>query len=391
MMNSKVQRSKFCCHAVVEQSSSKVFQEPSKQLVMDYIDASQLTHYLQVFKEILQEARNLGLDHDFMSSMNRNFLDSGVELAIVQTLINEQSSKEIRKQNDKVFHKNLQKHALQALTTASELSPQADSIVNKMPFQSAFAYILLDKYIPSQESALYALGRELNLAGYAQNTFSPLLEVIKNFNSAPINYNLGSYISQTDGTSNFKYGYELVMSRYEEERAQLRNDIKSVESAKDLLTKIIKGVKTNSSLTDAQQTQLVNITNSYVTSLNTIENQLKSLMSNLNSLIFSRGADEYSPSFRVMGADFSISDLQETERIVVDGVINISTAETSGGLLNFFNTVLADVQNYGDLAQTQQLMLDLQMKAMQQQWSLISSSLRLMDGIYRTLISGFKA
>lgn len=389
-MINKIQHEQYC-HGLGEQQSSLNMRESSTALALEFVDAHELAQHLQEFKDLLKKVQKLGLGEEFVSSMNRSALHAGVELAMFQAVINEQNNREIRKNNDKVFQKNLKKVSPQALTTTPEMNPVEGSVVNQMPFQSAFAYILLDKYIPSQEAALYALGQELNLAGYAQTTFSPLLEIVKNFNSAPINYNLGSYISQTNGTANFKYGYEMVLSRYDEERASLRNDIKSTEQAKALLAKIKTNVSTHSSLTEAQKTQLTEIADNYLNSLDLIEEQLKSLMLNLNSIIFTRGVDEFSPSYKVVGADFSILGLQNTERVVVDGDINIETATTSGGLLNFFNTLLADVQNYGDLAQTQQMMLDLQLKAMLQQWSLVSSSLRLLDGVYRTLISGVKS
>lgn len=275
------------------------------------------------------------------------------------------------------------------MTTAPELAPVEGSIVNKMPFQSAFAYILLDKYIPAQETALYALGRELNLSGYAQNLFSPLLEVIKTFNSAPIIYNLGSYISQTSGTANFKFGYQMILDRYEEERLQLRNDIKSAEKAQDLLKRISKNIQGNDTLTHDQKKQLQDIVRGYDSELVIMLTQMKNLMLNLNSLIFMPGNNEYEASYKIMGSDFSIITLQDLEHKVVDGEIDVATGTAKGGLLNFFNTCLADVQNYGDLAQTHQLMLELQMRAMQQEWSLVAASLKLMHNVYRTLISSY--
>lgn len=117
--------------------------------------------------------------------------------------------------------------------------------------------------------------------------------------------------------------------------------------------------------------------------------QMKNLMLNLNSLIFIPGSNEYEASYKIMGSDFSIITLQDLEHKVVDGEIDIATGTAKGGLLNFFNTCLADVQNYGDLAQTHQLMLELQMRAMQQEWSLIAASLKLIHNVYRTLISSY--
>ncbi|AFS21045.1 hypothetical protein B598_0979 [Chlamydia psittaci GR9] len=359
------------------------------EVAADYTKMNEVASHLKIMQDLLKEASELGLRREFVSSLNRDFLDTGFEIAVMQTVLTEKENKELRKQANKIFQEHLERTSPQALTTAPELAPVEGSIVNKMPFQSAFAYILLDKYIPAQETALYALGRELNLSGYAQNLFSPLLEVIKTFNSAPIIYNLGSYISQTSGTANFKFGYQMIVDRYEEERLQLRNDIKSAENAQALLKQISKNIQGNDTLADDQKKQLQDIVSGYDSELVIMLTQMKNLMLNLNSLIFMPGNNEYEASYKIMGSDFSIITLQDLEHKVVDGEIDVATGTAKGGLLNFFNTCLADVQNYGDLAQTHQLMLELQMRAMQQEWSLVAASLKLMHNVYRTLISSY--
>ncbi|CAG9046105.1 hypothetical protein NVRI1_00449 [Chlamydia abortus] len=359
------------------------------EVAADYTKMNEVASHLKIMQDLLKEASELGLRREFVSSLNRDFLDTGFEIAVMQTVLTEKENKELRKQANKIFQEHLERTSPQALTTAPELAPVEGSIVNKMPFQSAFAYILLDKYIPAQEIALYALGRELNLSGYAQNLFSPLLEVIKTFNSAPIIYNLGSYISQTSGTANFKFGYQMIVDRYEEERLQLRNDIKSAENAQALLKQISKNIQGNATLTDDQKKQLQDIVSGYDSELVIMLTQMKNLILNLNSLIFIPGNNEYEASYKIMGSDFSIITLQDLEHKVVDGEIDVATGTAKGGLLNFFNTCLADVQNYGDLAQTHQLMLELQMRAMQQEWSLIAASLKLIHNVYRTLISSY--
>ncbi|AAP05653.1 CT620/CT621 family type III secretion system effector [Chlamydia caviae] len=359
------------------------------EVAADYTKMNEVASHLKIMQDLLKEASNLGLRREFIASLNQDFLDAGFELAVIQTVLTEKENKELRKEANKVFQEHLDRISPQALTTAPELAPVKDSIVNKMPFQSAFAYILLDKYIPAQETALYALGRELNLSGYAQNLFSPLLETIKSFNSAPIIYNLGSYISQTSDTANFKYGYQMIVDRYEEECLHLKNDIKSAENAQLLLKQISKNIQDNASLSDEQKKQLQDIVKSYDSELVIMIKQMKNLMLNLSSLIFIPGNSEYEPSYKIMGSDFSIITLQDLEHIVVDGEIDIDKGTSKGGLLNFFNNCLADVQNYGDLAQTHQLMLELQMRAMQQEWSLIAASLKLMHNVYRTLISSY--
>lgn len=360
----------------------------SFEAINDYQEVSFLAEQLSQLQELLQDIECSS------SQINQASLTNKQEELIAQQLllqtIIEESDKE-RLKEDKKLQKHVGNKALHFLPVAATLPPaQAGGITEGMPFQAAFAYILLDKYIPSQEEALFAIGSELNLSGYAQNLFSPLLETIKSFNSAPIVYNLGSYISQTSGTANFKYGYNLILERYEQERSQLRKDIRNAEQAKSVLNNIASNVSGNASLTTEQKKQLLDMVNSYQEHLVEISEQLKNLMTNLNSLVFMKGGSVYDPSYVVMGSDFSVVNLQQLEGLVVDGEIDVTKGTSKGGLLNLFNRCLADVQNFGELAQTSQLMLELQLRAMQQQWSMVSASLKLLHNTYRTLANGYK-
>lgn len=357
------------------------------EVAADYTQLHEAATYLQVFQDLLNDTHELGFQEEFIENLRQDLLKIDSEMSLMQVLCAEDSQREARRKERQELQRQLEARVLgpQALTTAEELHPVDGSIINKMPFQAAFAYILLDKYIPAQEEALYALARELNFSGYAQTLFSPILELVKSFNNAPIVYNLGSYIGQTNGTANFRYGYQMVMDRYEMENSQLRKDMKNAENAKLQFAQVIKNVDANSSLTTTQKTKLKEMSNGYIQTLDACLTQMQALSAGLRGLAFIPGRDEFSPAYEIMGSSFSVVTLQNLEGNVVDGELDIISGEVKGGLLNFFTYFLADVQNFGDLAQTNQLMLELQMRAMHQQWSIVSASLKLMHNVYRTL------
>lgn len=389
MRNQPIQEGQKFFVPTIETAAPRERRVSPAEVAADYTQLHEAATYLQVFQDLLKEAHQFGLNEEFIEGLRQDFLKTGSEMSLMQAIWTEESQREARKKERKELKQQLEAKVFgpQALTTAEELHPVEGSVINKMPFQSAFAYILLDKYIPAQEEALYALARELNFSGYAQTLFSPVLELVKSFNNAPIVYNLGSYIGQTEGTANFKYGYQMVLDRYETEKSHLRKDINNAENAKQQLTQIIKNVDANNSLTPTQKSKLKDMANGYIQTLDVCVTQMQELSSGLRGLAFIPGRDEYSPAYEIMGSSFSIVTLQNLEGKVVDGEINISSGETKGGLLNFFTYFLADVQNFGDLAQTNQLMLELQMRAMHQQWSLVTASLKLLHNVYRTLAS----
>lgn len=389
MRNQPIQEGQKFFVPTIETAAPRERRVSPAEVAADYTQMHEAATYLQVFQDLLKEAHQFGLNEEFIEGLRQDFLKTGSEMSLMQAIWTEESQREARRKERKELKQQLEAKVFspQALTTAEELHPVDGSVINKMPFQSAFAYILLDKYIPAQEEALYALARELNFSGYAQTLFSPVLELVKSFNNAPIVYNLGSYIGQTEGTANFKYGYQMVLDRYETEKSHLRKDINNAENAKQQLTQIIKNVDANNSLTPAQKSKLKDMANGYIQTLDVCITQMQELSTGLRGLAFIPGRDEYSPAYEIMGSSFSIVTLQNLEGKVVDGEINVSSGETKGGLLNFFTYFLADVQNFGDLAQTNQLMLELQMRAMHQQWSLVTASLKLLHNVYRTLAS----
>lgn len=389
MRNQPIQEGQKFFVPTIETAAPRERRVSPAEVAADYTQMHEAATYLQVFQDLLKEAHQFGLNEEFIEGLRQDFLKTGSEMSLMQAIWTEESQREARKKERKELKQQLEAKVFspQALTTAEELHPVDGSVINKMPFQSAFAYILLDKYIPAQEEALYALARELNFSGYAQTLFSPVLELVKSFNNAPIVYNLGSYIGQTEGTANFKYGYQMVLDRYETEKSHLRKDINNAENAKQQLTQIIKNVDANNSLTPTQKSKLKDMANGYIQTLDVCITQMQELSTGLRGLAFIPGRDEYSPAYEIMGSSFSIVTLQNLEGKVVDGEINVSSGETKGGLLNFFTYFLADVQNFGDLAQTNQLMLELQMRAMHQQWSLVTASLKLLHNVYRTLAS----
>ncbi|WP_080128773.1 CT620/CT621 family type III secretion system effector [Chlamydia suis] len=389
MRNQPIQEGQKFFVPTIETAAPRERRVSPAEVAADYTQMHEAATYLQVFQDLLKEAHQFGLNEEFIEGLRQDFLKTGSEMSLMQAIWTEESQREARRKERKELKQQLEAKVFspQALTTAEELHPVDGSVINKMPFQSAFAYILLDKYIPAQEEALYALARELNFSGYAQTLFSPVLELVKSFNNAPIVYNLGSYIGQTEGTANFKYGYQMVLDRYETEKSHLRKDINNAENAKQQLTQIIKNVDANNSLTPTQKSKLKEMANGYIQTLDVCITQMQELSTGLRGLAFIPGRDEYSPAYEIMGSSFSIVTLQNLEGKVVDGEINVSSGETKGGLLNFFTYFLADVQNFGDLAQTNQLMLELQMRAMHQQWSLVTASLKLLHNVYRTLAS----
>lgn len=63
------------------------------EVAADYTKFNEVASHLKIMQDLLKEASELGLRREFVSSLNRDFLDTGFEIAVMQQVLTE---KEIR-------------------------------------------------------------------------------------------------------------------------------------------------------------------------------------------------------------------------------------------------------------------------------------------------------
>lgn len=249
--------------------------------------------------------------------------------------------------------------------------------------QATFSHILLDIYMPTQDSLLGLLGKELNYNSLGQDFLGKILDNITSFTAANVNYNLSSYISQTMGTNNFSTTFSTAKNKLSNEVMQAGNDVEVISQVLSMLNQQLNDIQSNTELTTEQITNMTAILTGYISSLEISNKNLLSLMNLLNSLSIS---ESNSNGFEIFGPSDWQSSLVKLEGAVVNGLQN----EPDSGLLNFFNTCMNQQLVYGDLAQSQQLTLQLELAAIQQEWTIVSSSLRILNKIFMSLAAQIK-
>ena len=365
------------------------------KLVKDFCENNFNSRRLLDFLKYLEF---VSCDKTFIQSYKKQLIDNTQAVSIYSLISQDFLQREQRKQYNKEFI--LKDLSIIANQIYEEDFISTDNInvtsdVNKqiidndwkdeisLLVQATFSHILLDIYMPTQDRLLELLGKELNYNSLGQNFLGKILDNIKSFTAANVHYNLSGYISQTMGTNNFSTTFSTAKNKLNNEVIQAGNDVEVIDNVLSMLHQQLNDIQSNTELTAEQITNMSTMLSGYISSLEESKKDLLSLMNLLNSLSI---VENNSGGFEVIGPSNWQSSLVNLEGAVINGVQN----ESSSGLLNFFNTCMNQQLTYGDLAQSQQLTLQLELTAIQQEWTIISGSLRILNKIFMNLAAQIK-
>lgn len=356
-----------------------------------------LVKYLEFFSQ----------DDSFVKSYKKQLLDNAQAVFLYSLVSQDFVHQEQRKQYKKEFilkdlniitnqdHQDDLLGVIDSLDVANSVDIQnnvGENLIDNdwkdkisLLIQATFSYILLDIYMPKQDELLGLLGKELNYNSLGQDFLGSVLEAIPSFTVANVNYNLASYISQTMGTNNFSTTFSAAQTKLNNEIIQASKDIDVVDNVLVMLNQKLNEIQSNVDLTPEQITSMSEILAGYISSLETSKSNLLDLMNLLKSLTIQ---SDGSNGFKVSGPSNWQASLIKLEANVVNG--SSSDSGNNSGLLEFFNTCMNQQLKYGDLAQSQQLTLQLELAAIQQEWTIISSSLRILNKIFMSLAREIK-
>lgn len=357
-----------------------------------------LVKYLEFFSQ----------DDSFVKSYKTQLLDNAQAVSLYSLISQDFIQKEQRKQYKKEFilkdlniitnpvYEDNFLECVDSLDVANNIDLRSntdETLINNdwhdkisLLLQATFSHILLDIYMPKQDELLGLLGKELNYNSLGQDFLGSVLETIPSFTVANVNYNLASYISQTMGTNNFSTTFSAAQTKLNDEIIQSGKDMDVVDDVLVILNRKLNEIQSNGDLTPEQITSMSEMLTGYISSLEISKSNLLDLMNLLKSLTIHPDANN---GFMVTGPSNWQASLIKLEAAVVSGSSDVSGANNSG-LLEFFNTCMNQQLRYGDLAQSQQLTLQLELAAIQQEWTIVSSSLRILNKIFMSLAGKIK-
>ncbi|WP_080140918.1 CT620/CT621 family type III secretion system effector [Chlamydia suis] len=268
---------------------------------------------------------------------------------------------------------------------ASLREKAVNSWVESTSLGSAFIHLILNTQIPKQENFLNPLIQEVNFNNVAANAVNDLLSITNNFSTSSVYYNLSSYLVESrEGKNYFCGDFFEFLSALAKEREYIARDINSCYRAqafgKALLAKV-EALATGNKVTAAQANSMRTQTNLYLSFIQIIVEQLAVLDSLLRSFYYNplqKDGKYDANKYEIRGPTDWISTLASLEGYAANG---FDKASPSGGLGPMHTLVQTDQHDYLTQSQTQQLNLQNQMTNIQQEWTLVSTSMQVLNGI----------
>lgn len=268
---------------------------------------------------------------------------------------------------------------------ASLREKAVNSWVESTSLGSAFIHLILNTQIPKQENFLNPLIQEVNFNNVAANAVNDLLSITNNFSTSSVYYNLSSYLVESrEGKNYFCGDFFEFLSALAKEREYIARDINSCYRAqafgKTLLAKV-EALATGNKVTAAQANSMRTQTNLYLSFIQIIVEQLAVLDSLLRSFYYNplqKDGKYDTNKYEIKGPTDWISTLASLEGYAANG---FDKASPSGGLGPMHTLVQTDQHDYLTQSQTQQLNLQNQMTNIQQEWTLVSTSMQVLNGI----------
>ncbi|MEF9496793.1 CT620/CT621 family type III secretion system effector [Chlamydia sp. 04-14] len=262
-----------------------------------------------------------------------------------------------------------------------------ESWLNSESLGSAFIYLILNSQLPKQSAFLNPLIEEINFNNLAANAINDLLKITNHFSTTSVYYNLSSYLIESkEGKDLFCGDYFETCLALSKEKEYITRDTDRCRRAQGLVEALLSKIDKLPNISSSQKSEMLNATSNYKYSLTITFNQLNllnALLSNLKIEEQTKDNKYNSSVFKITGPKDWIPTLASLEGFISNGFPNITP---TGGLGPLFTQIQADQQDYTTQGQTQQLNLQNQMTNVQQEWTLVSTSMQVLNQILSKLV-----
>ncbi|WP_348660446.1 CT620/CT621 family type III secretion system effector [Chlamydiifrater volucris] len=279
---------------------------------------------------------------------------------------------------------------------ASTMLKYQKVFIDTSPLQTSYVSLLLDKYFPEQNHILKLIGGQMVFSNRAAKELNKIVQDITMFQASDVYYSLSLYLRQMNlrAISNAKGKAEAVKDK-ELERAQA--DLTRCDRLRDKIGTIITEMGALKGDEDPDPVKR----KEFLYKLYQYKNQVESLRQNLCNLkVFLKGMtfenlsepDSTDKAFQVSiygePSETWLRQLAILESFVVEGG---NKGEVPGGEQQFLKSVEAEEQNYTTFNQNQQLALQMETSAIQQEWTIVTTGLGLLNQIFSKIIRRIKS
>ncbi|BAE81762.1 conserved hypothetical protein [Chlamydia felis Fe/C-56] len=322
-----------------------------------------------------------------VANIDGNFVNQATSVLTNFTTEANQHIQKLQQQIDALDKKYSEYNPANASFT-NDRKKAVESWLNSESLGSAFIYLILNSQLPKQSAFLNPLIEEINFNNLAANAINDLLKITNHFSTTSVYYNFSSYLIQSkEGTDLFCGDYFETYLALSREKEYIARDADRCRRAQAMVEALLKKIEALPGASSSQRSEMLNATSNYKYALTITFNQLNllnSLLSNLNIQEQKNNDGKYkSTVFKITGPTDWIPTLASLEGFISNGFPNITP---TGGLGPLFTQIQSDQQDYTTQGQTQQLNLQNQMTNVQQEWTLVSTSMQVLNQILSRLI-----
>ncbi|AFS23178.1 hypothetical protein B600_1041 [Chlamydia psittaci VS225] len=272
------------------------------------------------------------------------------------------------------------------------MSEGKDIFVKTAPIQMVYSSLLLDKYLPNQQQVLETLGVQMTFSNKAAKYMNQIIHHVTNFQTADVYYSLAIYLRQMNlqALTDAKGKAESVLSK---EKIRCQSDIARCQRAKGELTQILESINGDRELTASQAQELRQTISGYQFQFDALIRNLGNLSIFLNNMQFQPvdNPNDIDKAFKILVNSKESEDwprfLASFESFVIEGGEN---GVVPGGEQQILQSLEAAQLNFTTFNQNQQLALQLESSAIQQEWTMVSAALALMNQIFAKLTRRLK-
>ncbi|AEJ77610.1 hypothetical protein FTN76_04675 [Chlamydia trachomatis] len=265
--------------------------------------------------------------------------------------------------------------------------------IRSLPLPSAVASVLIDRYMPQEIDYLTQMKSDLYYSNFGSSVGNAMIEAIAQFVNGATYFNFASFVGQQPMTAmaqdTFSGSKETAEAKLALEKQQAKLYLQYATQALKVVQEQMERVQNDKVITNEQRLRITDALKGYADNLNAISGSLVLLQVYLNPLSVGvrngnqRGNDTGTNpkgTFHVFrGKDQWQARLEILEDALVSG---LPSNIISGGLFPLQASVQSDQQAYADMGQNYQLEMQMHMTAMQQEWTVVATSLQILNQIY---------
>lgn len=264
--------------------------------------------------------------------------------------------------------------------------------IRSLPLPSAVAAVLIDRYMPKEIDYLTQMKADLYYSNLGSSVGNAMIDAISQFVNGATYFNFASFAGQQPmtamATDTFPGSMETAKAKLALEKQQSKLYLEYANKALEEVKTQLARVQNDTVITNEQRLRITDALQGYADNLNAISGSLVLLQIYLNPLSVGvrdgtqpgdNGKDP-AGTFHVFGGqDQWQARLETLEDALVSG---LPSNIISGGLFPVQASVQADQQAFADMGQSYQLEMQMHMTAMQQEWTVVATSLQILNQIY---------